>query len=45
MVRDLSAVKDFDIEAFGMNFATLEQKKILASMEIMARDVLPKFAS
>jgi alkanesulfonate monooxygenase SsuD/methylene tetrahydromethanopterin reductase-like flavin-dependent oxidoreductase (luciferase family) len=30
---------------FLMNFATLEQKKILASMEIMAREVLPKFAS
>jgi alkanesulfonate monooxygenase SsuD/methylene tetrahydromethanopterin reductase-like flavin-dependent oxidoreductase (luciferase family) len=30
---------------FMMNFATLEQKKILASMEMMAREVLPKFAS
>jgi alkanesulfonate monooxygenase SsuD/methylene tetrahydromethanopterin reductase-like flavin-dependent oxidoreductase (luciferase family) len=30
---------------FMMNFATLEQKKILAAMEIMAREVLPKFAS
>jgi alkanesulfonate monooxygenase SsuD/methylene tetrahydromethanopterin reductase-like flavin-dependent oxidoreductase (luciferase family) len=30
---------------FLMNFATLEQKKILASMEIMAREVIPKFAS
>lgn len=29
---------------FLMNFATLEQKKILASMEIMAKEVLPKFA-
>jgi alkanesulfonate monooxygenase SsuD/methylene tetrahydromethanopterin reductase-like flavin-dependent oxidoreductase (luciferase family) len=27
---------------FMMNFATLEQKKILASMEIMAREVLPR---
>ncbi len=30
---------------FMMNFATLEQKTILASMEIMAKEVLPKFAS
>jgi len=30
---------------FMMNFATLEQKTILASMELMAREVLPKFAS
>jgi alkanesulfonate monooxygenase SsuD/methylene tetrahydromethanopterin reductase-like flavin-dependent oxidoreductase (luciferase family) len=29
---------------FLMNFATLEQEKILASMEIMAKEVLPKFA-
>jgi alkanesulfonate monooxygenase SsuD/methylene tetrahydromethanopterin reductase-like flavin-dependent oxidoreductase (luciferase family) len=29
---------------FMMNFATLSQKKILASMEIMAREVLPRFA-
>jgi alkanesulfonate monooxygenase SsuD/methylene tetrahydromethanopterin reductase-like flavin-dependent oxidoreductase (luciferase family) len=28
---------------FMMNFATLPQKKILASMEIMAREVMPKF--
>jgi hypothetical protein len=28
-----------------MNFATLEQKKILAAMEIMAKEVLPKFTS
>jgi alkanesulfonate monooxygenase SsuD/methylene tetrahydromethanopterin reductase-like flavin-dependent oxidoreductase (luciferase family) len=28
---------------FMMSFATLEQKKILASMEIMAKEVLPKF--
>jgi hypothetical protein len=28
---------------FLMNFATLEQEKILASMEIMAKEVLPKF--
>jgi alkanesulfonate monooxygenase SsuD/methylene tetrahydromethanopterin reductase-like flavin-dependent oxidoreductase (luciferase family) len=28
---------------FMMNFATLEQKTILASMEIVAREVLPKF--
>jgi hypothetical protein len=27
-----------------MNFATLEQKKILESMEIMAKEVIPKFA-
>ena len=26
-----------------INFATLEQKTILASMEIMAKEVLPKF--
>jgi hypothetical protein len=44
VVRDHSAVEDFDIEAFGTNFATLEQKKIPASMEFMAREVLPKFA-
>jgi alkanesulfonate monooxygenase SsuD/methylene tetrahydromethanopterin reductase-like flavin-dependent oxidoreductase (luciferase family) len=30
---------------FMMNFATLEQKKILAAMEIMAKEVIPKFAS
>ena len=30
---------------FMMNFATLEQKKILESMEIMAKEVLPKFRS
>ena len=29
---------------FMMNFATLEQEKILASMEIMAKEVVPKFA-
>lgn len=29
---------------FMMSFATLEQKKILASMEIMAKEVMPKFA-
>ena len=29
---------------FMMNFATLEQKKILDSMAIMAREVIPKFA-
>jgi alkanesulfonate monooxygenase SsuD/methylene tetrahydromethanopterin reductase-like flavin-dependent oxidoreductase (luciferase family) len=28
---------------FLMNFATLEQEQILASMEIMAKEVLPKF--
>ncbi len=28
-----------------MNFATLAQKKILDSMEIMAKDVISKFAS
>jgi len=30
---------------FMMNFATLEQKTILASMEIMVKEVIPKFAS
>jgi alkanesulfonate monooxygenase SsuD/methylene tetrahydromethanopterin reductase-like flavin-dependent oxidoreductase (luciferase family) len=30
---------------FMMNFATLEQEKILDSMEIMAKEVMPKFAS
>jgi alkanesulfonate monooxygenase SsuD/methylene tetrahydromethanopterin reductase-like flavin-dependent oxidoreductase (luciferase family) len=30
---------------FMMNFATLEQKKILDSMEIMAKEVIPRFAS
>jgi len=30
---------------FMMNFATLEQKKILASMEIMAKEVIPKFTA
>ena len=30
---------------FMMNFATLEQKKILASMEVMAKEVMPKFAA
>jgi alkanesulfonate monooxygenase SsuD/methylene tetrahydromethanopterin reductase-like flavin-dependent oxidoreductase (luciferase family) len=30
---------------FMINFATLEQKTILASMEIMAKEVIPKFAS
>lgn len=29
---------------FMMNFATLEIRKILASMEIMAKEVLPRFA-
>jgi alkanesulfonate monooxygenase SsuD/methylene tetrahydromethanopterin reductase-like flavin-dependent oxidoreductase (luciferase family) len=29
---------------FMMNFATLEQKKILESMKIMAQEVIPKFA-
>jgi alkanesulfonate monooxygenase SsuD/methylene tetrahydromethanopterin reductase-like flavin-dependent oxidoreductase (luciferase family) len=29
---------------FMMNFATLEQKKILTAMEIMAKEVIPKFA-
>ncbi|HXG53133.1 MAG TPA: LLM class flavin-dependent oxidoreductase [candidate division Zixibacteria bacterium] len=29
---------------FMMNFATLPQEKVLASMEIMAREVLPKLA-
>lgn len=28
---------------FMMNFATLEQKKILRSMEIMAKEVIPRF--
>ena len=28
---------------FMMNFATLEQKTILASMELMAKEVIPKF--
>ena len=30
---------------FMMNFATLEQKKILASMEMMAKEIMPKFAA
>ena len=30
---------------FMINFATLEQKTILASMEIMAKEVMPKFAA
>lgn len=30
---------------FMMNFATLEQKKILDSMEIMAKEVMPKFSA
>jgi len=30
---------------FMMNFATLEQKKILDSMAIMAKEVMPKFAA
>lgn len=30
---------------FMMNFAALEQKKILESMEIMAKEVMPKFAA
>lgn len=30
---------------FMMNFAALEQKKILASMEIMAKEVIPRFAA
>ena len=30
---------------FMMNFATLEQKRILESMEIMAKEVMPKFAA
>ena len=29
---------------FMMNFATLEQKTILASMEFMAQEVIPRFA-
>ena len=29
---------------FMMNFATLEQKSILAGMEMMAKEVMPKFA-
>jgi alkanesulfonate monooxygenase SsuD/methylene tetrahydromethanopterin reductase-like flavin-dependent oxidoreductase (luciferase family) len=28
---------------FMMNFATLEQAKILRSMELMAKEVMPKF--
>ncbi len=30
---------------FMMNFATLEQKKILDSMEIMAKEIMPKFSA
>jgi alkanesulfonate monooxygenase SsuD/methylene tetrahydromethanopterin reductase-like flavin-dependent oxidoreductase (luciferase family) len=30
---------------FSMNFAGLEQKSILDSMEIMASEVMPKFGS
>ena len=30
---------------FMMNFATLEQKKILDSMEIMAKEVTPEFSA
>lgn len=30
---------------FMMNFATLEQKKILDSMEIMAKEVMPEFSA
>ena len=29
---------------FMINFATLEQKTILAGMEMMAKEVMPKFA-
>jgi alkanesulfonate monooxygenase SsuD/methylene tetrahydromethanopterin reductase-like flavin-dependent oxidoreductase (luciferase family) len=29
---------------FMMNFATLEQEKILRSMEIMAKEVIPRLA-
>ena len=29
---------------FMINFATLEQKTILAAMEMMAKKVMPKFA-
>jgi len=47
MVEQIDEVRDTGTNyiIFMMNFATLEQKKILASMEIMAQEVLPKFAA
>jgi alkanesulfonate monooxygenase SsuD/methylene tetrahydromethanopterin reductase-like flavin-dependent oxidoreductase (luciferase family) len=46
LIEQIEEIRDIGTNyiIFMMNFATLEQKTILDSMEIMAKEVLPKFA-